>query len=140
MKNIAIALAAVAGFAAAELASAQNVVAPETATNITPVFESTQRTECQAVPSGGGWIGQALGGILGAGVGSQVGKGTGNSAAAAAGAVLGAQAGAAVTRDGQGPGQRCQIVIDKRLTGYTLATDRNRAVFVPVSLIDNYRP
>lgn len=37
-------------------------------------------------------------------------------------------------------GQRCQTVIDKRLTGYTLSTDRGRTVFVPLGLIDNYRP
>ena len=137
MKNIAIALAAVAGFAAAGLASAQNVVAPETATNITPVFESTQRTECQTAPSGGGWLGQALGGILGAGVGSQVGKGTGNSAAAAAGgATFGAQAGG-----GNGNGtttQTCRDITERTLTGYTLRTAGGRDVFVPLSLVQQF--
>lgn len=140
MKNIAIALVAAAGFAAAGAASAQAIVAPETATatGITPVYESTQRTECTAAPIGSGWLPQALGGILGAGVGSQVGKGSGNSAAAAAGAVLGAQAGAAMSNGGQA-GQRCQTVIDKRLIGYTLSTDRGSAVFVPVSLVSQVR-
>lgn len=96
-------------------AQAQAMSDRETAVSITPVIESTQRTECQAAPTGGGWLGQALGGVLGAGLGSQVGKGSGQSAAAAAGAVLGAQAGAAVTNNGQG--QRCQTVIDKALIG-----------------------
>lgn len=125
---------------AAGAAHAQVGFAPETATGITPVYESTQRTECQAAPAGGGWLGQAVGGVLGAGLGSQVGKGSGQAAAAAAGAVLGAQAGAAVTSNGQQGGQRCQTVIDKTLTGYTLTTDRSRAVFVPVGLIQGYRP
>lgn len=143
MKNTRFFLAAVAVSAAliyTGAAHAQAYSGPETATSITPIYSSATRTECKGAGNMPGWLGKSLGAVLGAAAGSEVGKGKGNGIATASGAVLGAQAGAAVTRDGQGPVQRCQIVIDKRLTGYTLATDRNRAVFVPVELIDNYRP
>lgn len=137
MKKIAIVITGALAFVAGT-AHAQAVVAPETAVNITATHTHTPRTECTAAPTGGtGWLGQALGGILGAGAGSQVGKGSGQAAAAAAGAVLGAQTGAAIDKSGAGARQRCVQVVDVVHTGYTLSTDRGRAVFVPLSLIQN---
>lgn len=113
--------------------------ATETAVSIDSVFSSTTRTECVTPSTGSNWVGQALGGILGAAVGSQIGGGKGNTIATASGAVLGAQAGGAIT-SGQPQAQvsqECRQIVDRRLDGYSLATDQGRRVFVPLQVMQS---
>jgi len=126
---LALALATTAALAGGE----------ETVVKVEPVFSTTTRTEC-ATPAAGlpGWLGQGLGAVLGAAAGSQIGSGKGNTIATASGAVLGAQAGAAMAGDKPAQ-QECRQVVDRRLAGHSLTTDRGRKVFLPADLTQEVR-